>query len=117
MRTALIPLAVTGILLAPPSLLAQARPAHAPPSWCTEPGRNVDSTFLIKQATAAVTDSVTKRLGIVFRVDDFQLIKTASLEQGVIISLVVARPIVRGGGGLVWVDTETACATVLKRYE
>ena len=117
MRTAFIPLAVTGILLAPPSLLAQVRPAHTPPSWCTERGRNVDSTFLIKQATAALTDSVTKRLGIVFRVDDFQLIKTASLEQGVIISLVLARPIVRGGGGLVWVDTETACATVLKRYE
>jgi len=77
----------------------------------------VDSTFLVKQATAALTDSVTKRLGIAFRVDDFQTIKTASLEQGVIISLVVARPIVIGGGGLVWVDAETACATVLKRYE
>ena len=51
------------------------------------------------------------------KVDDFQVIKTASLEQGIIVSLVLANPRIRGGGGLVWIDAETFCAIVLRLYE
>jgi len=51
------------------------------------------------------------------RVDDYQAITTASLEQGVIVSLVPANPRTRGGGGLVWVDTETLCPIILRLYE
>ena len=51
------------------------------------------------------------------KVNDYQIIKTSTLEQGVIVSVVVARPPVLGRGGLVWVDLETGCPIVLRRYE
>ena len=114
MRTALLALAMLPLAR---QVCAQGQRDTASSRWCNQPGRNVDSTFLVEQAVRALTNSATKRLGVVFRVDDYQVIRTARLEQGVVISLVVARPTLRGGGGLVWVDTETACAIVLKPYE
>jgi hypothetical protein len=40
------------------------------------------------------------------------------LQEGLVMRLTAAEPAVTvGGGGLVWVDAETGCATVLARYE
>ena len=78
--------------------------------------RKADSTYVISQATSAITDSAGTRAAP-FVVDEYQVIKTASLEQGVIVSLVPANRHMRGGGGLVWVDAETFCPIVLRLYE
>jgi hypothetical protein len=45
-------------------------------------------------------------------------IQVEGVELGVVVSLTVAEPgNTVGGGGLVWVDIETGCSIVLRRYE
>ena len=51
------------------------------------------------------------------RVDAFQPIRINQVEMGVLISAVVGNASRLGGGGLVWVDVETACPIILKEYE
>jgi hypothetical protein len=116
MRLYPIPLVLAGSLLAMLPSVAHGQNGERPPAWCNA-GHTADSTSLVGQAIQALTDSTAGGDGTVLKVDDFQVVKTSSLEQGVIVSLVNARPHVRGGGGLVWVDIETSCAIVLRRYE
>ncbi len=85
-------------------------------AWCTDSTRRADSAYVVTQASRAIADS-EKSVRVALRVDDFQVIKTASLQQGVIVSLVPANPRTPGGGGLVWVDAETFCPIILRLYE
>jgi hypothetical protein len=117
MRILAVSTALVGFGTAALLLHGQRRAPTPPPGWCISPGHTLDSTFAARQAIGALSDSVSKRQSFLFKVDQFQVIKTGTLEQGIIVSLVVARPPVVGGGGLVWVDLETGCAIVLRRYE
>ncbi|SRR6266496_295928 len=114
MRAALL-LILTPLLLLPTIGLGQARRRPPAPGWCTDATQKGDSAFIVSRAIKVVTDSAGSRIGL--KVDDFQVIKTASLEQGVIVSLVAANPHTRGGGGLVWVDAETLCPMILRLYQ
>jgi hypothetical protein len=50
--------------------------------------------------------------------NNIQPVRAEGIELGLLISLrVAAPPNLVGGGGLVWVDLETGCAIVLRRYE
>ena len=75
-----------------------------------------DSSFFVRQARRALGDSAAEESRATLRADSYQVIVVESLEQGVIVSL-VSRPPRLGGGGLVWVDIETRCPIVLRRYE
>ena len=47
-----------------------------------------------------------------------QIIRGQGIEEGLVISMVVVvPPTTVKGGGLVWVDIETGCGIVLRRYE
>ena len=114
MRARLL-LILTTLLSLPATGLGQARRRPLAPAWCTDATQKGDSAFIVSRAIKAVTDSAGSRIAL--KVDDFQVIKTASLEQGVLVSLVAANPHTRGGGGLVWVDAETLCPIILRLYE
>jgi len=114
MRATLL-LILTALLFLPAAGLGQARSRPPAPRWCTDATQKGDSAFIVSRAIKAVADSARNRIAL--KVDDFQVIRTASLEQGVIVSLVAANPHARGGGGLVWVDTETLCPIILRLYE
>jgi hypothetical protein len=110
--------ALLAALILAPALCAGQKPVPTrAPGWCTDSTRMGDSTFVVDQAIKALSDSVTKRLGFVYKVDSYQAIETGPLLQGVIVSLVAIRPSMLGGGGLVWIDAETYCPIVLRRYE
>lgn len=79
---------------------------------CIEAGRQVDSSFAVAQARRAVSQP-----GFSLEVSSLQAIRDQGVELGLLISLVADQPPVVGGGGLVWVDIETGCAIVLRRYE
>ena len=117
MRILAVSIALAGFGAAALLLRGQRRAQAPPPGSCISPGHTLDSAFVVRQAIGALSDSVSKRQGFEFKVGQFQVIKTGILEQGIIVSLVVARPPVVGGGGLVWVDIETGCAIVLRHYE
>lgn len=84
----------------------------APARRCAPAGTRVDSSFVAEQARG-----VLSRPGYTLRVDSFQPVRASGIEVGVLISLVSSEPPVVGGGGLVWVDVETGCPIVLRRYE
>ena len=117
MRIGSVTAILAAILLVPIPCAGQKPMPTRAPSWCTDPTRMGDSTFVVDQARKALSDSVTRRLGFVYKVESYQAIETEHLLQGVIVSLVVTRPLVFGGGGLVWIDAETYCPIVLRRYE
>src|SRR5258708_5674356 len=117
MRILTVSSALAGFGAAALLLQGQSRASTPSPGWCISPGHTLDSTFVVHQAIGALSDSVSQRQGFEFKVDQFQVIKTRTLEQGAIVSLAVARPTVVGGGGLVWGDLETGGAIVLRRYE
>jgi hypothetical protein len=79
---------------------------------CAPAGRTIDSSFVAEQAR-----SLLSRPGYSLRVDSFQTVSSRGVELGVLVSLVSSEPPVAGGGGLAWVDIETGCAIVLRRYE
>jgi len=94
---------------------AQRQAPARPPGWCVDPGHAVDSSFAAGQAIRALTDSNSKRAGLTFKVNYYQVVAEG---QGVAISVVPAsRPLPVGGGGLVWVDLETGCPIILRHYE
>ncbi len=103
------------LLVLPASGAAQSRPRPPIPRWCTDSTQRGDSAFIVRRAMEAIADSSESRMAL--QVDGFQVIRTAHLEQGVIVSLVSANPATRGGGGLVWVDAETHCPIILRLYE
>jgi len=116
MRHPLRTVILAALLLEASFNLAAAQGSPVRPHWCTPSARKADSTYIVSQATKVIMDSAGT-LAAPFRVDDYHVIKTASLEQGVIVSLVPTNPHTRGGGGLVWVDAETFCPIVLRFYE
>lgn len=87
--------------------------AVAPEGRCVSAGQVIDSTFLRAQAVRAMS-----RTGRGLQVEAVQPVQIQGLELGVLVSLVPppAPNMPAGGGGLVWVDSETGCAMVLKHY-
>lgn len=80
---------------------------------CTPPGRAIDSTFAVERARG-----VLEQPGLTLEPRSIQPIRDQGIELGLLISLAVVQPAnVVGGGGLVWVDVETGCPIVLRRYE
>ena len=106
---------VVGFMVLPLVAHAQNNRPSIAPRWCTDSTQKGDSAFVVAQAVRAIADSTKDSNPL--KVDDFQVIETASLKLGIIVSLVSANPRTRGGGGLVWVDAETRCAIVLRIYE
>ena len=115
MRSLLRSLIVAGSIVLPSVAHAQSKQAPIAPRWCTDSTQKGDSAFVVARAVRAIADST--RNSNPLKVDDIQVIKTASLKQGIIVSLVSANPRTLGGGGLVWIDAETFCAIVLRLYE
>lgn len=80
---------------------------------CVAVGGSVDSAFAMAQARRALGQS-----GPPLAAHLIQPIRDQGIELGLLISLIASEPSkVVGGGGLVWVDLESGCATVLRRYE
>lgn len=80
---------------------------------CVAAGTTVDSAFVVEQARRALSrsgETLAPRL--------IQPVRDQSIELGLLVSFAVADPPnVVGGGGMVWVDLESGCAIVLRRYE
>jgi phage-related tail fiber protein len=88
-------------------------PVHAAQQWCVAAGGVVDSAFAVEQARNAVIGSTFSSSSMSLKPYAIQ-----PVEQGILVSLVSAGPGVSlGGGGLVWIDGETGCPILLKRYE
>jgi len=80
---------------------------------CLSQGRSLDSALAVSQAS-----SVLSHKGVTLAPRALQAISDNGVEVGVIIALRVTDPAgMIGGGGLVWVDTETGCPILLRRYE
>lgn len=91
-----------------PSRAQATRPV--PPRRCVPVETVVDTAFAVRAASQAL--QARDSLG------PFKPAKITAMEEGFVVSLVIARePAPVGGGGLVWVDTETGCAVVLRLYE
>jgi hypothetical protein len=93
-----------------PSKQPEALPAPTQP--CDRARGTVDRTFAVEQARRALSQP-----GVTLKVDSIQVVRGQGIELGLIISLLSETPPVVGGGGLVWVDVETGCPIVLRRYE
>jgi hypothetical protein len=108
-------LVVLGAVLAGLGACTAARCADASPATqahgCAPPGRTIDSAFVASQALRTVAGN-----GGVLRVALFQGIQAHGVEVGILVSVVRSDATV-GGGGLVWVDSETGCAILLRRNE
>lgn len=79
---------------------------------CMASGR-LDSLFVVTQAR-----DILAQPELVLQVRSYRPIREEGVDLGLIISLVPGKqPPVAGGGGLVWVDLETGCPIVLRRYE
>ena len=105
------------VILAASLLAGCARSQHqsnAHQVSCLPDGANADSAFLAQKALGAL-DHHTSVAPL--RVETFQPININQIEMGVLISVVISDASQVGGGGLVWVDVETACPIVLKEYE
>lgn len=80
---------------------------------CASPGVNLDSAFAVGEARRILSQP-----GMTLEPNNIQPVRAEGIELGLLISLrVAAPPNLVGGGGLVWVDLETGCAIVLRRYE
>jgi hypothetical protein len=88
----------------------QAASSALSPKSCAVMGRSIDSAFAVDQARSALAASSP---GLTFSPSSVERIK-----EGLLFRMVVSQPpSTRGGGGLVFVNAETGCATVLIRYE
>jgi hypothetical protein len=78
--------------------------------WCNTTGRTIDSAFAVDQARVALQTDTARFVLAPSSID--------RVKEGLLIRLIVIEPRgTLGGGGLVWIDTETACAIVLTRYQ
>ena len=97
---------------------AQQRSSESAPTpsralSCAPPGRTIDSVFAVEQARGVLAQP-----GVTLEPRSIQPIRDQGIELGLLIGLAVGQPRnVVGGGGLVWVDVETGCPIVLRRYE
>jgi hypothetical protein len=85
--------------------------------WCVARNERVDSTFAVAQAQRLLEDTL-----LPLKADSVRTVGMQSLLDGLPVFegwLVVLSPtrLALGGGGRVWVDGETGCAIVLRRYE
>jgi len=87
------------------------RPSPLRPDWCVGPNETVDSAFAVAQATNVLRDTL-----LPLEPHSVRPVEDLSVFEGFLVSLLPTRPIL-GGGGLVWVDGETGCPIVVKRYE
>lgn len=79
-----------------------------PKKWCTASDRRPDSAFMVDQARTAL---MGRHPSMVLYTDSI-----AQIGGGLVIRMLPVKAIL-GGGGLVWVNLETACALVLRKYE
>ncbi len=80
---------------------------------CFGAGATLDSAEAVRRAAHALEGP-----GIILRPRTIQAVRDEGIEIGLLVGLAVAQPPnVAGGGGMVWVDLETGCALVLRRYE
>src|SRR6266568_1066838 len=79
--------------------------------WCVPSGVTLDTAFVVSQARDALSEQYLSAAG--YQTTAFEPFSLHGIEQGILVSL-VPRAVQLGGGGLVWVDAETGCATVLK---
>jgi hypothetical protein len=109
MRTLPPILILIGLVALPSVIQSQRRPPFSSGA-CFDSTSKGDSAFVVAQASQAFGhDSV--------KVSDFQVIRDGSQKEGTIVRLVPTNPRTRGGGALVWVDGDTFCAIVLRRYQ
>lgn len=88
--------------------------AKAVPSQrCVTAEQNVDSSFVLAQARRALSPAGRELVPTMV-----QPVQDQGIELGVLVSLIIAGPNAPvGGGGLVWVDIDSGCPIVLRRYE
>ncbi len=102
-------------LRGPGQMSVVKRPTSIRPDWCVAEGSTVDSVFVVAQALSVLEDTLLPlRPYSVRRVEEH--IGSLSLLEGFLVSLMPTRPM-GGGGGLVWVDSETGCPILIKAYE
>ena len=85
---------------------------HAVEPTCPRGVRTVDSATAVQQARRAIAGANQQ-----LDPTSIQIVSDHGIEVGLVISMIVTVPPAIGGGGLVWIDTETGCAIVLRRYE
>lgn len=84
-----------------------------PTERCFGAGATLDSAEAVRRAAHALESP-----GVLLRPRTIQAVRDEGIEIGLLVSLAVAQPPnVAGGGGMVWVDLESGCALVLRRYE
>jgi hypothetical protein len=88
------------------------------PQWCVPEGRQIDSVFIVEQAARALVAGTTTHPVQLSPDTILHVYSRHGIHEGAIVRLLLTKPqSMRGGGGLVWVDMETGCPTVLRRYE
>jgi len=95
------------------------KPQRVPirPDWCVAANERADSAFAVKQALTVLEDSlVPLKPASVHTAGQQSLLDGFPIFEGYLVTLLPMRPML-GGGGLVWVDGETGCPILLKRYE
>ena len=113
MRPALTILTVIGVIALPSIVVGQSSPPRFHSGSCAEVTQKHDSVFVIHQAIQAFARAVPGGIDTVKVVAEYQVIKDFTEKAGVIVRVVPADRNVRGGGALVWVDSETFCAISL----
>ena len=101
---------------------AHSRIQLPPVSWCVAVGTKVDSAFAVTQARSlfASSDFPLKPQSaerVVARVMSQDSSVSVDLPEGWLVRLIPENPNTLGGGGLIWVDGETACPVLLRHYE
>ena len=87
------------------------------PDWCVARNERVDSAFAVAHAQQALEDSLVPLKPESVRTVGMQsLLDGLPMFEGFLVTLAPTRPVL-GGGGMVWVDGETGCVIVLRRYE
>ena len=91
-----------------PMLLQPRAPiaVPAPPVRCPLTGTRVTRLTAQLQARAALGEPPLLTSHV-----------TREFDEGVLVTLGPVDPHIEGGGGLVWVDAETGCVSVLKLYQ
>ena len=102
-----------------PAVSAVPNPRRTPirPDWCVAANERVDSTFAVERAREVLEDTLLPlKPASVRTVGEQSLLDGLPMFEGFLVTLAATRPVL-GGGGLVWVDGETGCPILLKRYE
>lgn len=91
--------------------------ARARPEQCRLAAVGVDSSWVEKVSRQALDSAQARHPDLVL--EEINWIRTRSgIEEGALARFVSSSRVVSTGfGGLVWVDMETGCAIVLRRYE